>query len=214
MLSRLSGAQFQLRAQPDRRVSNTSLSRFVPNFLTSLRILAAPLLVWLIVADRLYAAIAVVIFAGITDWLDGFSARLLKAQGKTGIVFDPLADKVMLVVLFCALTFTRFIPIWFLALALGRDLVIVIGALLVRIFRNVRTFPPKILGKVSTFFQIVYALLTLLWAAFPFALLRWLDITALVLAAVFTVLSGIDYVLVGIRMASEPPRARDASARA
>lgn len=181
------------------------MSRFVPNFLTSLRLLAAPLLAWLIVSHHLYAAISVIVFAGVTDWLDGYSARLLGATGKTGIIFDPLADKVMLVVLFCALTYTGFIPLWFLALALGRDLVIVVGAALVRIFRNVRTFPPKILGKVSTFFQIVYALLTLLRAAFSLRLLQWLDITALALAALFTVLSGIDYVLVGIRIARSRP---------
>ena len=182
------------------------MSRFVPNLLTSLRLLAAPVLAWLIVSHHLYAAIWVIVFAGVTDWLDGYSARALRVSNKSGVIFDPLADKVMLVVLFCALTFTGFIPLWFLALALGRDLVIVVGAVLVRMFRNVRTFPPKVLGKVSTFFQIVYALLTLLRAAFSFRLLQWLDVAALALAALFTVLSGIDYVLVGIRIASQPPR--------
>jgi cardiolipin synthase len=139
--------------------------------------------------------------------LDGYAARRLGVGGKAGVILDPLADKVMLVVLFCALTYRSFIPTWFLALLLGRDLVIVIGALLVRKFRNVHTFPPKILGKVSTFFQMVYALLTLLWATFPLPVLVWLDITALVLATLFTVSSGVDYVLVGIRIASQPARA-------
>jgi cardiolipin synthase len=170
-------------------------------------------LVWLIVQQRLDAAIGVIVFAALTDWFDGYAARRLGSSGKTGLILDPMADKLMLVALFCALTYTRYIPWWFLVLALGRDLVVVIGALLVRLFRNVRTFPPKILGKVSTFFQIVYALLCLLWAAFPFRLLQWLDWTALVLATLFTVLSGIDYVRVGIRMASEPPRIDNSGVR-
>jgi cardiolipin synthase len=191
---------------------NSDLLRFIPNILTSLRLLSAPLLAWFIVSGRLYAAILVILFAAFTDWLDGYSARRLGVTGKTGIIFDPVADKVMLVALFCALTFSRFMPVWFLALALGRDLVIVVGALLVRILRNVTTFPPKTLGKVSTFFQMVYALLTLLWAAFPVRPLLWLDLTALLLAALFTVLSGIDYVLVGIRFASQPSRTGVSSA--
>jgi cardiolipin synthase (CMP-forming) len=185
------------------------LLRIIPNLLTSLRLLSAPVLIWLIVQHQLKAAIGVIIFAALTDWFDGYAARQLGASGNTGLILDPMADKLMLVALFCALTYTGFIPLWFLILALGRDLVVVTGSLLVRLFRNVRTFRPKVLGKVSTFFQIVYALLCLLWAAFPFKLLLWLDWTALVLATLFTVLSGIDYVRVGIRMASEPPRIGD-----
>jgi cardiolipin synthase len=180
----------------------SALVRAIPNLLTGLRIAAAPALAWAIIQGNFRAAIALVILAGISDGLDGYSARRLGSSGKLGVVLDPLADKVMLVVLFCALTYARTIPLWFLVLAIVRDLVIVIGALLVRIFRQIRTFPPRVLGKVSTFFQIVYALLALAWAAFPLKILLWLDVTALLLATLFTVLSGIDYVQVGIRMAA------------
>ena len=47
------------------------------------------------------------------------------------------------------------------------------------------------LGKVSTFFQIVLVLLVLLEAAFPYPLFRWLGYLALLLAAIFTCLSGL-----------------------
>lgn len=156
---------------------------------------------WAIITGHLYLAVAVVGFAGVTDWLDGYTARVFKASGAFGLIFDPLADKILLVFLFAALTYAGLIPVWFLALAFGRDLVIVTGALLLRIYRGVRRFPPKILGKVSTFFQIVYALLSLLRAAFAVKVFLWLDLLALCLAAVFTAASGLDYVLVGIKLA-------------
>ena len=144
-------------------------------------------------------------FAGITDWLDGYTARRLGATGELGIILDPMADKVMLVTLFLALTYSGLIPIWTLALVIGRDLVIVIGSLLLRTFRNVKKFVPSMIGKVSTFFQIVFVLLVLLHAAFPFAFLMWLEVLALALTTVFTAWSGLGYVRLGIRLTRRLP---------
>jgi cardiolipin synthase len=198
------GSYFQLTTIGNRRSRLHLLIRLIPNFLTSLRLLACPLLAWFIVRSRFTEALLVVFFAAITDWFDGYSARRLKVSGKFGLLLDPLADKIMLVTLFCALTYAGLIPLWFLLLALGRDLVIVIGALLVRILRNVRSFRPTILGKVSTFFQITFALLALLLAAYPFRLVLWLERTALILATIFTIVSGSGYIRIGIRFAREP----------
>ncbi len=117
------------------------------------------------------------------------------------MILDPLADKILLTTLFVGLAILRLIPAWMFGLALGRDLVIVIGALLVRILRGVRKFLPTTLGKVSTFFQITLILLTLCFAAFPYQLLLWLKDTALALSALFTLLSGLDYVRVGVEFA-------------
>ena len=133
-------------------------------------------------------------------WTD-YAARKLGVTGKLGIILDPLADKLMLVTLFFALAFARLIPVWLLILVMGRDLVIVIGALLVRTYRNIRRFPPSTLGKVSTFFQIVFVLLVLMHAAASYAFIYWLQSLALLLTTLFTTLSGIGYVRLGIRMA-------------
>lgn len=152
------------------------------------------------------AALILIVFAGITDWLDGWSARKLRAAGKTGVVFDPAADKIMLVTLFCALTFVKLIPAWYFGLAIGRDLVIVIGSLLLVWFRNIRRFTPLLIGKVSTFFQIVYALIALCYGAFPIEFVLWLEVAALILSAFFTAASGIGYIRKGIRLAGLPPQ--------
>ena len=173
----------------------------VPNLLTSLRLASAPVVAWLIVSGRFRTAVACVTFAGVTDWFDGLAARKLGSGGSVGAVLDPLADKVMLVTLFFALGYAGLIPLWLLAIVIGRDVVIVIGALLLRLLRNASKFRPSISGKVSTFFQIVYALLTLLNGAWPLTILHWLEMTGLVLTTIFTVISGAGYIRLGIRIA-------------
>lgn len=175
--------------------------RHIPNALTVLRLLAAPLLAWLIIRGQFSEALMLVLFAGLTDWLDGWTARRLGVGGKLGVILDPLADKTLLVTLFICLGIAGLVPFWLVLLVLGRDVVIVVGALLLRLFRHVRRFLPSMLGKISTFFQIVLVLLVLLEAAFPLRLLSWLEATGLLLSALFTALSGLDYILRGVQMA-------------
>jgi cardiolipin synthase (CMP-forming) len=175
--------------------------RRLPNAITSVRLLAAPLLAVLLLRSQYQAALALVLLAGISDWLDGYAARKLQVTSGLGAVLDPLADKALLVTLFLALGVMGLVPVWMLVLAIARDLVIVTGALLLRAFRGYHRFQPSTLGKVSTFFQIVFVLLVLLNAAYPFRFLSGLKIVALALCTLFTVASGIDYVRLGIRMA-------------
>ncbi len=177
------------------------LLRALPHIITSFRLLCSPVVTWLLFQSHYLSALALVFLAGISDWFDGFAARRLKSSGRIGVILDPLADKVLLVTLFVVLAILGLIPAWIFWLALGRDLVIVIGALLVRILRGVRKFLPTTLGKVSTFFQIMLILLTLCCAAFPHQFLLWLKYTALFLSALFTLLSGLDYIRLGIEFA-------------
>ena len=179
--------------------------RLLPHFLTLLRLVSSPFVAWLILRARFLEALLVVIVAGITDWLDGFTARKLGATGELGAILDPAADKLMLVTLFVALTYAGLIQVWLLALVMGRDLVIVVGSLLLRIFRDVTKFRPLIIGKVSTFFQIMLVLFVLLQAAFPVKLIYWLALLAFLLTALFTTWSGISYVLLGIRLTRRLP---------
>ena len=162
--------------------------------------MCSPILVWLLLQQQFRAALLVVLLGGVTDWLDGYAARRLGVMGTVGVVLDPLADKVMLVTLFVLLSVLSLIPAWMLALMIVRDLVIVTGALLLRIYRNIRKFRPALSGKVSTFFQIMLVLLALIYAAYPFKLFDVLAKIALVLCAFFTVLSGVEYVRKGILM--------------
>ena len=142
--------------------------------------------------------------AGVTDWFDGFTARKLRVSDRVGVFLDPLADKVMLVTLFVVLAAIHLISGWMLGLVLGRDLVIVSGAGLLRAFRGYHRFLPSTLGKISTFFQIVLVFLVLTRAAYPFGFLEVLESLAVLLCAFFTASSGLDYVRRGIEMTRRP----------
>ena len=179
---------------------NRSL-RLIPNFVTAFRVLCSPVVAWLLFQSSFRIALLLALLAGISDWLDGFTARKLKLSGKLGIVFDPLADKALLITLFITLGVLQLVPAWMFWLVVGRDLVIVFGALLVRILRGLTKFPPLMVGKVSTFFQIVLIVSVLCLAAFPLTIFLWLKNMALGLTALFTLWSGISYVRLGIAIA-------------
>ena len=174
----------------------------LPHLLTASRLVACPIIVWLLLTHRFKAALVVVLAAALTDWLDGYTARRLGVSGKFGVVLDPLADKVLLVAVFLTLGGIGLIPMWMLFLVIARDVVIVTGALLLRIVRGVRKFRPLTSGKVSTFFQVLLVLLVLIFAAFPFTPLYWLAKAALFSSAALTLSSGAAYIRKGILMST------------
>jgi len=176
----------------------------LPNLVSFARLFAGPLLAWMLYARRFQEALFLLLAAGLSDWLDGYLARKLGTSDRIGVVLDPLADKVLMVTVFIALGLLHLIPWWlFIGVAI-RDLTIVSGAMLLRRLRNRREFLPSTIGKVSTFFQIVLALLAVVYAAFPYEAIEIWTVTAIVLAALFTFLSGLDYVRQGILMARLP----------
>lgn len=174
----------------------------LPNFLSFLRLLAAPLLAWSILARRFDLALVITFFAGLSDFLDGYAARRLQSTTRAGAYIDPIADKALLVTAFICLGYVGAVPLWMVILVLGRDLVIVIGILLLVTLRQRRKFPPRFSGKANTFFQISTALLVFLHAAFPLTILRFLRDVSFVCMTFFTILSGADYIRIGIRMTS------------
>jgi cardiolipin synthase len=177
----------------------------LPNLISLLRLLSAPLVGWLLYGGRFRTALFVLLIAGVTDWLDGYAARKLRMTNRIGIVLDPLADKVLLVVVFVCLGLLGLIPFWLFVMVVVRDLVIVTGALLLRLLRNRREFIPSLMGKISTFFQLVLAFLAVVHAAFPYRIIEAMQIMGVILTATFTMLSGLDYVRQGIQMARQPP---------
>lgn len=179
--------------------------RQLPHLLTLFRLVASPWIALLLLHSQFREALLVLLFAGLTDWFDGFAARRLGVGGRLGVILDPVADKTLLVTLFLTAGVIGLLPLWLVFLVIGRDVVIVTGALLLRFFRNIRQFLPSTLGKVSTFFQILLILLLLIHAAFPSQFLLWLSNIAVSVGAFFTALSGLDYVRRGIEMASGEP---------
>jgi CDP-diacylglycerol--glycerol-3-phosphate 3-phosphatidyltransferase len=80
----------------------------VPNILTVLRLLAAPgVAVMFLYFHRPWAdwfALTLFILAAVTDWFDGYLARLWKQESKFGAMMDPIADKAMVVIAIMVIT--------------------------------------------------------------------------------------------------------------
>lgn len=178
----------------------------IPNILSCFRLVAAPLLAWLIFTDRFGAALWLAIPIGISDWADGYFARKLRTTSRLGTYLDPAADKVLLVVAFLSLGFVGVIPAGLVALVVGRDLVIVTGVALLWRFRGRSQFAPLATGKLSTMFQIVTVFAVLVFHLFPSNPLRYLMWASFAATAIFTFFSGIVYVRKGIQLAARDAR--------
>jgi cardiolipin synthase len=140
--------------------------------------------------------------AGLSDWADGYLARRLGISTKIGTYLDPAADKILLVTVFVCLGFAGRIPLWLVVLVIGRDLVIVVGVLLLWKLRHRTRFTPLVSGKISTFFQIATVLVVLVGSVLGTTLVRELRVFTVAATTFFTALSGVNYVRRGIRMAS------------
>ena len=130
---------------------------------------------------------------------DGAAARLGVAS-QTGAYLDPIADKCLLSGVFLALVAGGMVPVWFVAIVFGRDLLILLGVAGFLLFSRVRRFPPSIWGKASTFVQILTAIA---WMARNVIELRVLDVLSgamLWVCAAFTIWSGLHYTWRGIQM--------------
>lgn len=173
----------------------------LPNYLTLLRIVLVPFFVACLLKHRPVEAFIIFLLAGITDVLDGLVARLWHQRSVAGLWLDPLADKLLLFSSFFLLSFSEYgapntIPWRVFWVVLGRDLMIVIGALVLLLLKRKQNFPPTLIGKTSTVCQVltVMAVLFFNFLNKQINLLTWAyDLTILA-----TVVSGLQYIWVGI----------------
>lgn len=171
-----------------------TLLRHLPNLITLLRIAMVPAIFALLLAQQFEAALWLVLVAGGSDALDGFLAKHFGWQSRLGSLLDPIADKLLLLGCFIGLWWTGQVPTWLLALVIGRDLVIVAGAVTFHLLIRPLSGEPTLLGKLATFLQIGLVLLWLLHLAWWPQLQPWIE-PAMLLTAALIVLSGIDYIV-------------------
>jgi len=171
----------------------------VPNILTLCRLGAIPILLAFLSKGRYTYALYVFALAAITDSLDGTVARLFDCKTEIGAFLDPFADKLMLLSTFIVLTIQEAFPGWLLGVLVIRDVVIVVGYMMVSFFTD-QHIPvrPTILGKVSTFLQIfcVIGALSRFTGRLPAYVFYWNGL--LYLTLIITALSGIQYCYRGL----------------
>ena len=130
----------------------------VANQLTMLRMALVPLLVLLALGREFAWALVVFLVAGLTDALDGYIARHGHQATTLGAMLDPLADKMLVGSTYAVMTWSSVVtcpmPVWLTVTLLFRDVMLVVGVLLVNLTSGVRVYPPSRLGKVSTFLNV------------------------------------------------------------
>jgi cardiolipin synthase len=185
------------------------------NKITILRILLVPFFVVEIIyyvrtgneACR-FAGVLSFAVAAILDGVDGYVARHYHQISELGKILDPLADKLLLVSAIVILSFDNSphlgqIPLWLTGVIIGRDLLLGIGAVVVRLVVGKITVRPRVTGKIATVFQMVVV---------SWILLRWdfifqgffLKIWILG-AGLFTAASGLFYVWDGMHQLGKHP---------
>jgi len=170
----------------------------LPNALTLLRLAAAPgiALAYLFLPLPAAGWLALVLFVGaaLTDWFDGHIARSWNQTSRFGAMLDPIADKAMVVIalaVLCALHGLAFLLVFPTVFILFRE-VFVSG---LREFLGTTAGLLKVtqLAKWKTTAQMVAISVLIAHGIFASALLWWLGIALLWIAAALTVITGADY---------------------
>jgi CDP-diacylglycerol--glycerol-3-phosphate 3-phosphatidyltransferase len=183
--------------QPERTVSNWNL----PNLITVVRILLAPVFIWMLLADDgadgalRWAAAVLFVLAIATDGIDGHIARSRGLVTELGKLLDPIADKVLTGGALVGLSILGELPWWVTIVILVREVGITVFRFVV-IREGV--IPASRGGKLKTLAQSIAITLALLpfWTLFGGAwpdVVYWVDGIMMSIALVLTVVSGADY---------------------
>src|SRR5438552_4135960 len=149
-----------------------------------------------------FTAILIFLVASISDGLDGYVARRYNQRSSLGVILDPIADKGLLLSGIITLSISNWskvdpeygrFPVWFPVLVISRDAVILVGTAVLYFLVGHVKVKPNWTGKVATVLQMI----AIAWVMLQ---LQWVPLIWVVAAAgLFTLISGIVYVLEGVR---------------
>lgn len=179
----------------------------LPNQITIARILMIPVFVVLAIYYGKTAAaghpdehlrlatIAVFLAAALSDGIDGWIARRCHLKSRLGAILDPIADKGLMLTAIITLSVTRWpyeLPVWYPVLVVARDIMIVTGCGVLRILNDHLEVRPSLLGKASTFLQMLTVAVVML---------QWQYCEPVVwISGIATLVSGFAYMADGIRL--------------
>ena len=173
----------------------------IPNILTIARIFFVPLLVAVLVQEKILLhwnetvitndSVALVIFwvAATTDLLDGYLARRWSQVTTTGTLLDPIADKLLVSAALISLVQRRVVPGWLVVLLIGREFAVT-GLRSIAAAEGY-TIKASELGKAKTFWQVV-AISLLMISIHHAEFVKWANLS-LYVVVLFSVWSAVAY---------------------
>ena len=149
-----------------------------------------------------FTAIIIFLVAAVSDGLDGYIARHYNQRSALGVILDPIADKGLLLSGIITLSISNWsevgpqygrFPAWFPVLVITRDVVIVVGSAVLHLLNGKVRVRPSWTGKVATFLQMT----AIAWVMLQLTFFRLIYVVAA--AGLFTLISGVIYVMDGVR---------------
>jgi len=168
----------------------------VPNVLSISRLFLLPAILLLLQSRQMLLALALMVISWITDALDGYLARRLNQVTAVGKILDHTVDKIWVGTVLVMLAATRGLPVLIPALVIGRDLLIVIGSLLI-LDRRRHVVSSNAIGKVTGFSFALLMILYVIDNNWPW--MRQPKLVMLWVVGCMVVISFVNYVVVYIR---------------
>jgi cardiolipin synthase len=181
----------------------------IASYISIARVVMVPVILYCMYQGRMVWALALFAVAAATDAIDGIVARLCDCRSHLGSILDPAADKILLTSSFCVLAISPYahvpMPVAMAVLVVWRDVMIVLGVLVLLFYCSDLRFAPTWTSKATTFFQIVLALVVLAVNAFSTnpELPRWFETAfaaLLALTAALTIFSFAEYCRIAIKL--------------
>ena len=182
-----------------------AIPRQLPNAITIVRILCAPVFLWMLLADggadgalRWWAAVLFIV-AIATDGIDGYLARKYEIVTDLGKLLDPIADKVLTGFAFIGLSILGELPWWITIVVLIREIGITVYRFMVV---SDHVLAAAWMGKLKTLAQGLALSLALLplWTLVG-DWIFWVNGVLMTIAVILTIASGIDYIVTEMRAA-------------
>lgn len=173
----------------------------IPNTITFIRLLVLPFFLHKVLQGDYYSAFILFLIGSITDFLDGFFARILKQQTIFGSFFDPIVDKIFLLSSIIILSLKGLIPEYFSYTILVRDTLVITGTLYLIFHGGIKGLKPNKSGKLLIFLEFVIVLYVLSEKSyilvFENSLLNTLILIALINAVISLITYGKDFIKKG-----------------
>ena len=176
----------------------------IPNIITFIRIVLLPIILYLLFSENpniVLLAGGLFIISSISDYFDGYLARVLNQSSKLGTLLDPIADKLLIASVIVVLVDTNVISNLHVIPAiiiLLRE--IAISGLREFLAKMNTDMPVSRLAKYKTTFQMVSLSILIISLGFQLNDFLWnLGLVTLWIAAIITLLSGYNYMAKGLK---------------
>jgi len=165
----------------------------IPNIISFIRLIIAPIVLWLLIQKNYSLALILFIIAGVSDLIDGYIARKWNQRSTLGAYLDPLADKLLVVLCVGYFVVIGDAPWWWLAIIFLRDTLLAVGVLLLKnLHAPVEIFPTQF-GKWATAFNMVAIVVLFLNHLYTIAGIGVFGV--IVIATILTSISFVQYFL-------------------